>query len=181
MNQVRIFFHALVCTRSYFSFISVVISQLDLRTLPNLRSLTLRTQDIDALCSTLTAFLEGISAPLEILTLYIITISSDDSEEHFRVKLQETFEGRFYDKINFLRIVFSYPISGNTITDKANLDTAESLSRDVLPSWADRGAVKVGTSGGAHWQQDSLERINVTIWKSRVVPFSKHFTRIGTL
>lgn len=100
---------------------------------------------------------------------------------HCRAKLQEIFEGRFYNKINLLCMVFSYPFHGDTRSDDANSAKAESLSRDILPSWEGRGALKVVIAGGPILQPDSLEEINNTIWGSRFVPFVEKLKRLGTL
>lgn len=65
----------------------------------------LRTCDIDSLCGTLTTLLNSVSIPLEALILNVV--QPQLSRPRDRLKLQETFEQRFFTKVKILHAFLS--------------------------------------------------------------------------
>ncbi|KAJ4470250.1 hypothetical protein J3R30DRAFT_3540151 [Lentinula aciculospora] len=154
--------------------------RLHIGSLPNLRSLSLQTHDVVALCKTTTSFLRKHPFTLEVLTLNIapfIFLDESYDEAHFRSTIRETLDPEIFARkvirfdLNIMCLIFPC---------EDDLDKAETLSRDLLPGWEGLGKLTVKVVQGRKSQVDSLERINGTIWGTRIVPF-KELRRVGTL
>ncbi|KAK7450572.1 hypothetical protein VKT23_012881 [Stygiomarasmius scandens] len=161
-----------------------VIQSLEIGSLPNLRYLTLQTHDIDALCHTATRFLKSHPHALERLTLNLVPIISREwsyDETHTRLRLKESFDRKYTSKVMLLYIHVLCPIRGHVPSDEDNLARAQNLLGDILPDWENMGKLTVRVVQGEQWQEDSLEKVNKTIWGSTNVPFTRVLTRIGTL
>ncbi|KAJ3852079.1 hypothetical protein EV368DRAFT_82895 [Lentinula lateritia] len=174
------------------------IPQLHMGNLPNLRSLTLQTHDIDALCHTTLSFLTRHQF-LDILTLDLvpfIPVEGSYDEDHFRAILGECLNIDFSNKVKSLRVNILRPIIpsnrrypslaqslsvGLLPSNRGYPGLAQSLSVGLLPEWEHIGKLEVRIVRGRKWQVDSLEYINRRIWGSADVPYTEKFTRIGTL
>ncbi|KAJ4489006.1 hypothetical protein C8J55DRAFT_604194 [Lentinula edodes] len=157
------------------------IPQLHMGNLPNLRSLTLQTHDIDALRQSTFSLLTGHQSVLDVLTLDLvpfIPVEGSYDEDHFRAILGECLNIDFSNKVKSLRVNILCPVIP---CDRGYLGLAQTLSVGLLPKWEHIGKLEVRIIRGRKWQVDSVEYINRRIWGSADVPYTEKFTRIGTL
>ncbi|KAH8823755.1 hypothetical protein DL96DRAFT_1615393 [Flagelloscypha sp. PMI_526] len=164
-----------------------IVHDLNLTTLIHLRSLTLRSHDIHAMCQTLTRLLQTNRVHLNVLTLYSDPLPSLNNQQYindsFRETLSDTFEDNFFDKVDLLRLKFVSPLHFRIDLDEENMAKVTSLAHSLnLSSWKTREKVDIEVTKARNWQKHSIEMINRIIWGSRLVPFRfQNPSRIGTL
>ncbi|KIK52120.1 hypothetical protein GYMLUDRAFT_100805 [Collybiopsis luxurians FD-317 M1] len=160
------------------------VESFDIGSLPNLRSLTLQTHDIDALCQTTTCFLQSHPYGLEVLTLNLvpfIPLEGFYDEDYYRSKLRDSLDGRFFDKVTTFHLHVLCPVSGHIQRDEEAVVKAQQLLAGLLPGWENTDRFEGRIIEGDRVQVGSLEWVNKTIWGMRTVPFSRVLKRIGTL
>lgn len=81
-------------------------------------------------------------------------------------KLGESITPRFVTQIDSLcvQLLLSHHKEGIENLQGIYSVSKESLSKDIFPSWADRGALKVGLTED-HGQPDSVERVDWVTWR----------------
>ncbi|KAJ4488995.1 hypothetical protein C8J55DRAFT_487179 [Lentinula edodes] len=164
-----------------FTNLGRAIPQLHMGNLPNLRSLTLQTHDIDALRQSTFSFLTSHQSVLDVLTLDLvpfIPVEGSYDEDHFRAILGECLNVDFSNKVKSLRVNILCPVIPS---NRGYLGLAQRLSVGLLPKWEHIGKLEVRIIRGKKWQVDSVEYINRRIWGSVNVPYTEKLTRIGTL
>ncbi|KAJ3911697.1 hypothetical protein F5877DRAFT_72981 [Lentinula edodes] len=150
----------------------------DHRNLPNLRSLTLQTHDIDALRQSTFSFLTRHQSVLGVLTLDLvpfIPVEGSYDEDHFRAILGECLNVDLSNKVKSLRVNILCPVIPS---NRGYLDLAQRLSVGLLLKWEHIGKLEVRIIRGKKWQVDSVEYINRRIWGSVNLPYTEKLTRI---
>lgn len=143
------------------------------------------------MCQTVAGFLGRSGMHLDVLTLlpdplFPLEIPLDGQTQNdgrFRENLSDTFEGqRFLDKVNLLRLLFVCHLCHRTDLDEETMAKVGSISEGLLPNWMTQESLELGVTTERNWQVDSVEKINLTIWGSRSVPFRfKYPSRKATL
>ncbi|KAJ3861125.1 hypothetical protein EV359DRAFT_84624 [Lentinula novae-zelandiae] len=118
------------------------IPQLHMGKLPDLRSLTLQTHDIDALRQSTFSFLTGHQSVLDVLTLDLvpfIPVEGSYDEDYFRAILGECLNIDFSNKVKSLRVNILCPVIPS---NSGYLGLAQRLSVGLLPKWEHIGKLE---------------------------------------